>query len=551
MAARPSMDLAAFLTPRTLLRWLYVGRLSLVSAILAGALFVWGSTTPETTLIATAMFVSAVGVTVVSFWWTHLLENEPGTNFRYLHVIVDVFLVTATVYITAESDYTFSSLYILVISEGALLLPLSGGVLVGVMASVLFFGVVWLQDGALNTELGLQMGLFAGVAVATGIVGDRLRGAGTRLGVVESELRQLRLDTSEVLDSLSTGVMTIDGSGNLAYLNQAGGRLLGVDGGSRLGEPIAEVLGEIAPSVSRLVVRSMEDRVPVLRFKTTIERDGAPVVLGVSTTVMDRGQGVEPSATAIFQDITNQERADVLDRRNQRLEAVAELSASLAHEIKNPLASIRSSVEQLGDVQLHVEDRETLHRLILNESDRLSRLLTEFLEFSALKKGASALVDVAQLARDAVALARKHPDAAPTARVVCEGMDEPVRIPGDSDLLYRAVYNLVLNALQFAGESGEVRVTLADYRGELPPEQVHVGRPIRLAVSDSGPGIKTEDASRIFDPFYTTRTGGSGLGLAVVHRAVEAHRGAVLAGSAPEGGAEFVMYLPGVDDADE
>jgi len=540
-----------FPVPRELLRWIYVGRLALVVGILLGAVSVWQTAAAEVTFVATAMFLVAGALTILSFWWTEVAGNPAGTNFRYLQVLLDALLVTATVHITGGATSDFSPLYILVISEGALILPLSGGVLMGILASVLFSAeILWLQGGSLSTELVLQLSLFAGVALATGLLGDRLRKAGSRLGAVESELRQLRLDTTEILDSLSTGILTVDGAGRLAYLNHAGGRLLGVEPTGQVGRDVQEVLRDAAPSMGRLLMRSVEDRVPILRFKTTMERDSGTLVLGVSTTVMERDGEDRPSATAIFQDITNQERADILDRRNQRLEAVAELSASLAHEIKNPLASIRSSVEQLTGDGLEERDRVVLSRLILEESDRLSRLLSEFLEFSGLKKGESERVSVAKLARDAARLAQQHPDAPAGVSVRCDGLEKKLNIPGDADLLHRAVYNLVLNALQFSGEGGEVCVVLEDLRTD-PPRSIQVARPVRLTVRDSGPGIPDDELDRIFDPFYTTRPSGNGLGLAVVHRAVEAHRGAVFAGNAAGGGAEFNLYLPGVEDTHE
>jgi two-component system sensor histidine kinase PilS (NtrC family) len=268
------------------------------------------------------------------------------------------------------------------------------------------------------------------------------------------------------------------------------------------------------------------------------------VTIGISTTILDRPGEVLPSATAIFQDITKEERLGILNRRNDRLEAVAELSASLAHEIKNPLASIRSAVEQLTHKALGEDDRGTLEHLVLAESDRLSRLLNEFLEFSGLRMGRSEAVDFADVVRGAASVARHHPDAQDGVEVRCEGLDRPLPLSGDADLLHRAVFNLVLNAIQFAGRGGRVDVVLEDLRHEegLP---VAIARPVRLTVRDSGPGVPPGESERIFQPFVTSRKGGSGLGLAVVQRAVEAHRGALLVESAPGGGAEFILYLAG------
>ncbi len=549
---RPTPTGSSALQEEDLLRWLYLGRMTLISGVMVGALL----GLYEMDLAWTAiLFGASLGWTLVSYWQTHLVERGASNNFRYLQALFDVVLVALLIRLTGSSFTDFSPLYILVISEGALLLPLPGGVLIGAMASVLFFGeVAWFQQEALSAQLALQIGLFTMVAIVTGILGDRLRRAGLRLGAIETELEQLRLDTSDILDNLSTGVLTVDGAGRLAYLNPAGAELLRIDPGQWFGEEIIGTVEGIAPGMGALLTRSTQQRLPQSRFKTTMSRDGRSVTLGVSTTMLERTGEGPPSVTAIFQDITDQERAESLDRRNQRLEAVAELSASLAHEIKNPLASIRSAIEQLSGEEvpgraapaMEVEDRQILQRLVLTESDRLSRLLSDFLEFSVLRMGQPETHDFAEIVSGAVRLARQHPEAADGVSVSCTGQDAPIHIPGDRDLLHRMVYNLVLNALQFAGEDGKVEVELSDLRTlKAPARSGGVDHPVRLRVRDSGPGVDEKEADRIFDPFFTRRDGGSGLGLAVVQRAVRAHDGSVFVGSAPGGGAEFTLYLPG------
>ncbi len=529
-----------------LLRWLYLGRLTLVTGILVGAFLTWGWAEPSQTLVATIVFLTSLGLTGASFFFTHVRRREPGDNFVYLQVLYDALLVTAIVHITGGGASPFAFLYILVISAGALLLPLPGGVLAGVLATILFFAdIAWLNLDTFSFEVLLQMGLFATVAVITGWLGGRVRRAGVALGEVESELRQLRLDTGDILASINTGVLTVDGEGRLAYLNPAGASLLGLDASQWMGLEVERALNEVAPGMGGILRRSVGKGEPVARFKTVALRNGAEATLGVSTTILDRGEGRPPSVTAIFQDITDQEEIEALNRRNERLEAVAELSGSLAHEIKNPLSSIRSAVEQLSGGKLSGEDRKLLERLVVTESDRLSRLLSEFLEFSALRMGRAREVDLVALTRDCLALVRQHAEVGGGIRFVLEGMDEPVRIPGDVDLLHRAVFNLVLNAAQFAGSSGLVRLEILRREACPPPPGGGIPAPVCLRVADSGPGVSDEDLPRIFDPFYSNRPGGSGLGLALVHRAVEAHRGAVLVSRGREGGAEFSVFLPG------
>jgi two-component system sensor histidine kinase PilS (NtrC family) len=542
----PSTELK-FTTQRgDLLRWLYLGRLTLVTGILAGALREWFGAAPEQTLIATVVFLSAFFITGASFWHTHIRGQEPGDNFVYAQVILDALLVTAIVHITGGGGSPFAPLYILVISSGALLLPLPGGVLVGGLATILFLAdTVWLNLETFQPQVLLQMGLFATVAVITGWVGDRVRRAGQALGRVESELRKLRLDTGDILANIATGVLTVDGEGRLMYLNPAGESLLGLPMEEWIGAEVIQAVDKVAPGMGTILRRSVESGDPITRFKTVARLRGAEVTLGISTTILDREEEGPPSATAIFQDITDQDRLEALNRRTDRLEAVAELSASLAHEIKNPLASIRSAVEQISRGKLTTDDQGILERLVVTESDRLSRLLSDFIDFSALRMGRASEVDLAELARDCLTLVRQNPELEEGIRFEEVGIDEVVWVPGDVDLLHRVVFNLLLNAAQFAGPAGLVKIALRPQDECGSPPGIEVPNPVCLIVSDSGPGIPAEDFTRIFDPFFTNRIGGSGLGLALVHRAVVAHKGAILVDKGTEGGAEFSIYLPG------
>jgi two-component system sensor histidine kinase PilS (NtrC family) len=527
-----------------LLRWIYLARLTLVTGILAGALLTWFAAGEQATLVVVVMFLTAYSFTAGSFWYSHVLRRPLGENFLYAQVILDVLLVTGVVHVTGGPESSFAPLFILVISAGALLLPLPGGVLIGGLATMVYFGdLVWGYQSVFHREVGLQIALFTLVALITGVVGDRLRRAGQALGAVESELRQLRLDTGDILANLATGVITVDGEGRLAYANPAAEGLLGLSGSAWMGRKVVDELERLAPGMGRVLLRALRERRTVDRFRTQLSGDGRNVRLGVSTAVLERGQDGPPSATAIFQDITDLELLEALNRRTERLEAVAALSASLAHEIKNPLASIRSAVEQFTRPSLEPGDRQVLQRLVLTESDRLSRLLSEFLDYSGLRLGARDLVLLPDVIRDCVALVRQHPQAE-GVRLECRGTELPLGVIGDPDLLHRALFNLLLNAAQFAGEGGGVTISVEDLTDRPYPRGAPIQRPVALSVEDTGPGVDASVLNRIFDPFFSTREGGSGLGLAVVHRAVEAHDGAIYVDRSDLGGARFVIYLP-------
>jgi two-component system sensor histidine kinase PilS (NtrC family) len=315
--------------------------------------------------------------------------------------------------------------------------------------------------------------------------------------------------------------------------------------------------------VAAALARAARDGTRTSRAEGAVTRPDGPGTLGVTTTVGSPPPGAAAgegrTATAIFTDITASKRLEALHRRAERLEAVAELAASLAHEIRNPLASIRSAVEQLARLTAAAErarlgredadDARALAGLTVRESDRLSRLLGEFLDFSRARVTRVAPVDVAAVADAAARAAAAHPDAA-GVRVTVARPAGARSVDGDADLLHRAFFNLVLNAAQATAARGggrSVRVALrAAAASEWP-----AGGAVAVEVADEGDGVAPEVAARLFEPFVTTRAGGSGLGLAVVQRAVEAHGGVVLVepGGAGEG-ARFTCVLPGGEGQD-
>jgi two-component system sensor histidine kinase PilS (NtrC family) len=201
-------------------------------------------------------------------------------------------------------------------------------------------------------------------------------------------------------------------------------------------------------------------------------------------------------------------------------------------------------VEQPPRGAAATDDERTLGELITRESDRLSRLLSEFLDFARVQAARRDRLDLRELVRAAVALAGTHPDRGDDVSVVAELPEEPAILAGDEDLLHRAVFNLVLNACQAVGERGQVVVSLRCVSAAERPAGVPVAATsYAIEVRDDGPGIPVDIQDRLFEPFATTKPGGSGLGLAVVHRAIEAHRGVILVDS-DASGTRFTVYLP-------
>jgi signal transduction histidine kinase len=231
--------------------------------------------------------------------------------------------------------------------------------------------------------------------------------------------------------------------------------------------------------------------------------------------------------------------------RAERLEGIAELSASLAHEIKNPLASIRSAVEQLSRIPRASEDEKILSGLVQRESDRLSRVLSEFLDFARTAMTHVQPVDITAIARNAVQLVSSQPGIADGVKIVEKFPATPMTIDADEDLLHRAIYNLLLNAVQASPPNRDVLIEGGELQPHQLPEELpeFAGGAFGVLVTDQGPGISPQIRDRLFDPFVTTKSGGSGLGLSIVQRAVQAHGGIVTV-SAPGEETRFTIVLP-------
>ena len=231
--------------------------------------------------------------------------------------------------------------------------------------------------------------------------------------------------------------------------------------------------------------------------------------------------------------------------RAERLEGIAEMSASLAHEIKNPLASIRSAVEQLSRIPRASDDEKTLSNLVQRESDRLARVLTEFLDFAKTGMTNVENLDLSEIARNAAKLVSSQPGIADGVRIVEKFPSSPMTIKGDEDLLHRAIFNLLLNAVQASPPNREVRLEGGELLAhQLPPGHLEFDAgAYGILVADHGPGISPQIRDRLFDPFVTTKPGGSGLGLSIVQRAVQAHGGIVTV-SQPGEETRFTIVLP-------
>jgi two-component system sensor histidine kinase PilS (NtrC family) len=528
---------------RKLLTWLFVGRLVLATGVLLGAGLVW-TERPQESFIVSVAVVFALVFTGYGAGTVFLLNRKPGNTFFFIQALVDLGLVTTVVHFAGQPQSAFPALYVLVVAAYALLLPPAWVALTAALASVLYVGdTFWSHGLSLDTASWAQVVVFNLVFAIVAVLGHRLREAGMEQATLATELQRVRLEADDILRNIRSGVLTVDGLGRLAFINPTAERLLDLDGEALIGLPVLDHLKTRSSELWAAAVAGIRNGRKISRGEgMVVQGAGRMFPIGLSTTTFRQEAQEAPSVTAIFTDISDLKEVQELHMRAERLEAVAELSASLAHEIRNPLASIRSSVEQLARSKHADEDERFLSGLIVRESDRLSRLLSEFLDFARVRATHFAPLDLHAVVVAVVRLIRAHPDCRPDATITVEG--EHVVLEGDEDLLHRVIANLVLNAVQAARGPVRITVSMAAVQASEIPHGTNLEHAVRLQVRDTGPGIPEEVRERLFQPFVSGRSGGSGLGLAIVQRAVEAHRGLVLVDSGPGSGTTFTIFLP-------
>lgn len=531
--------------PRPLLSAMVLVRLVLVALAVGRAL--GQRTTARDAAIPSFLLLGAVALSA-SLWliWRLRRREIPGPSALLLQAAVDILVITSLVSFTQEGATAIAALYVAVVTLYAMVLPVGRGLLVVAFAVACYVAVTMHTNDSPDPSFWAQVGVIAFVGALIAVLGNRLSGASQERHALEAALVQARLEAEEILASIQSGVITVDGEGRLAFINPRGMRILGGDAQSfAVGEPILEALRARSRELHDAIERGLQDGARVSRGEAAVRRrDGSLFPVGLSTTTFERPGSDRRLVTAIFTDISDLKRLQEFRLRAERLEAVAALSASLAHEIRNPLAAIRSAVEQLTRSAEDNEDDQVLARLVIRESERLNRLLSEFLDFSRVRASKFTRVDLLELVQNAAKLVAQHP-ALEGISLTVEG--DPIELDVDEDLMHRVVNNLVLNAAQALGGSGNVTVAARRAeRGEGPAG--YLDRLIKLTVTDDGPGIPEAVRDRLFEPFVTGRPGGSGLGLAIVQRAVAAHRGVVMVDTTPGAGTTFSIYLPSTWD---
>ena len=365
-----------------------------------------------------------------------------------------------------------------------------------------------------------------------------------RLAAARLALQRAAEDTTAVLDSLAGGLLTVDLEGRIGAFNPAAERILGVAAPSVRARTLAEAFAAQAPFLHDKLARSLRHQAPIRRLELQLALPGGGArPIGLSTSVLRSARGEPRGLLAMFQDLSDVRRMQERVRRADRLAAVGELSASIAHEIRNPLAAIANSIDMLRDELPVRGEQRRLMDLVVTESERLNRILDDFLEYARTRPLRPAVVPVGRALDEVVTLLRCHPDIGNNIVIRVEDhAGNDVRACIDEAQMKQVYLNLALNAFEAMHHRGMLTVTVEACAGD---EQGLADTPcLRLRFRDTGPGLEPGEEAAIFEPFHTTKPHGTGLGLSIAARIVESHGGRIDAATHPEGGAEFSVYLP-------
>jgi two-component system sensor histidine kinase PilS (NtrC family) len=448
-----------------------------------------------------------------------------------VQVVGDMIIASALVFLTGVGDSPFTFLYLLAVigasivldGRGALVAAAAGAFAYASLLVAVKFG--WLVPPISSTTptrgrfaflmASNVLALFL-IAVLAGYLARQLSATGGQLSARVADLKRLDVLQRQILACMPSGLITCNAAGFVTFVNRAAASILSL-------EP------RLPPGmhVETLLPGALGADVRLRRRELTVRTPSGLRTLGLTVTELE---GNEQGTLVVFQDLTELRRIEEDLKRADRLAALGTLAAQLAHEIRNPLAAMR------GSAQLLVHDPGTdpgsakLVEILLRESDRLSKLVEDFLRFARPPPPTKQELELEVLVAETVDMLRADPIA---RQVRVETALAPLRVPVDADQLRQVLINVVRNAFQAAGEGGEVRVTLGA-ADELA----------LLRIWDSGGSIPISDLSRIFEPFFSTREGGTGLGLSTAYSIVRAHGGNIRVSSSPREGTEFLIQLP-------
>jgi two-component system sensor histidine kinase PilS (NtrC family) len=499
-------------------------------------------------LIALSLFYAAM----LRFRWLSLTKQV------CVQLAADVLLVTGFVWATGDLRSPYTAFYIVIISAASLFLGSRGAGVASIGCATLYTLVM----------VGVTVGLlpvYSSVAPAVshpraveiiglndigflvvGLLAARLAAGQTRSDVqliaATHALANLRAIHERIVESIRSGVLTTDLKGCIYTFNKAAEEMLGCTANELSGREASFIFGDDLPEQIAESLRAARAGEASPRYEADcLTPEGMRLRLGYSIFPLTSEKKSEagdakPSGLVItFQDLTQVRALEQSARRQDRLAAVGRVAAGIAHEIRNPLASMRGAIQVLRAEMPDDSSQAELMEIILRESDRLNRIITDFLTYARPKHGEFREIDLRDPLHETLTLLRHSPETLDDHQLEEVIPDVPVNAQADASALRQVFWNLARNALQAMPEGGTLRVEL---------KRLNSAR-VQIIFSDTGRGMTPEQVERLFEPFASSTTGGTGLGLSIVYQIIRDHGGTINVRSRPQQGTMITIELPG------
>jgi two-component system sensor histidine kinase PilS (NtrC family) len=473
-----------------------------------------------------------------------------------LQIMMDVLLLTGLVSITGGPSSQYVLLYFILILYASMYLSFRGALTAGALSAGGYSLTWWSQLlpwhvpqlGYSGPEATLKILfhsiLFMTVGTLGGFLARRAEQQDRRLTDATNELHRIKLGTDVIVQSIGSGIMSIDSEGKIVHFNKAASSILGLDPAGAHDEHFEEILGPGMCAIAQLLRRGLDEGLTVSRGEVEITSgDGRKIPLGINTSIVATETGKRAGVIALYQDLTEVKKADEKVKQQETLAALGQFSAGIAHEIRNCLSPIIGSVELLKK-ELSLEgDSQKLMDLILKETDRLEGFLKELLLYARAKALDVKEVNLQQLIDETVEIVRRHPAHSPSKSLLCKFHAPETYAKLDAEQMKRVFVNLAVNALEAI--EGHGQLTIRTYVEEGKTNGRSASCPfIIVEFEDNGVGIPAESLNRVLEPFYSTKGSGTGLGLSIAQRVVERHNGRISIESQPNKGTKVRVHIP-------
>jgi two-component system sensor histidine kinase PilS (NtrC family) len=545
------------------LKWLTLFRVVIVS-FLFGATVIFnleeGTGLLRDTNHIVLYYITTATFAVSFIYWSLLRVMTTETalvRLTYAQLSGDVALSAALVTITGGSDSVFTFFFSLTIVNAAIILYRRGAFIIASAASVFFVLIALSEMGVLSESLQfteeiaamptspvlikryittriynvvINLLAFYSIAFLSSYLAEQVRRTSEAHHETQLSLEDLKALHHNIVSSIRSGLITIGLDRKITFFNQAVEELSGNYEGQVLGTDIVKVF----PALRHIL--SNKDKLELLTVETTTQMlKGRSALLQWSISPLLDGTGKRIGQVLFVQDVTRVRDMEEQIERAEQFAVIGELAARIAHEIRNPLASISGCIQMLKSSQNDEDTSKRLMSIVLREIGHLNLWINDFLEFSRPSHIEKHSVDITRMLKETIE-AFEHDDAMENSSVDVEARQQWL-VKGDPVRLKQVFWNLLKNSSQAMPFGGSIHVVVEDcrHRGAMM---------IRASVSDQGVGISQEVKEQIFDPFFTTKQGGTGLGLATCFRIIQEHGGTIEVESELGQGSTFSVYLP-------